>query len=52
MFDTNNTVPLETDRLILRMLCEADFDCYAELCAEPEVMRYLGDGKPLDRQMA
>ena len=52
MFYTNNIVTLETDRLILRMLCEADFDRYAELCADPEVMRYLGDGKPLDRPTA
>jgi RimJ/RimL family protein N-acetyltransferase len=31
------------------MFCEADFDAYAEMCADPEVMRYLGDGKPLSR---
>jgi len=43
---------LETDRLTLRMLRESDFDCYAELCADPEVMRYLGDGVPLDRPLA
>jgi len=45
-------VTLETDRLILRMLRDSDFDAYAEMCADPEVMRYIGDGQPLDRAMA
>jgi RimJ/RimL family protein N-acetyltransferase len=38
---------LVTERLILRMFRESDFDVYAAMCADPEVMRYLGDGKPL-----
>ena len=45
-------VTLETDRLRLRMLCESDLDDYVEMCADPEVMRYIGDGQPLDRSMA
>src|ERR687887_272892 len=45
-------VTLETDRLTLRMLRESDLDAYAEMCADPEVMRYLGDGQPLARPMA
>jgi RimJ/RimL family protein N-acetyltransferase len=45
-------VTLETDRLTLRMLRESDFDPYAEMCADPEVMRYIGDGQPLVRPMA
>jgi RimJ/RimL family protein N-acetyltransferase len=44
-------VRLETERLILRMWREDDFEAYAELCADPEVMRYLG-GKTLDRTEA
>lgn len=43
---------LVTDRLTLRMLRESDFDAYAEMCADPEVMRYIGDGQPLARPMA
>ena len=43
-----NEVTLETERLILRMWREADFEQYAELCADPEVMRFLG-GKVFDR---
>lgn len=39
---------LETDRLTLRMWREQDFEPYAEMCADPEIMRYLG-GKTLNR---
>jgi RimJ/RimL family protein N-acetyltransferase len=45
-------VTLETDRLILRMLRESDLDAYAEMHADPEVMRYMGDGQPLARPVA
>ncbi len=42
-------VMLETERLRLRMFREeTDFEEYAALCADPEVMRYLG-GKTFDR---
>jgi RimJ/RimL family protein N-acetyltransferase len=34
------------------MFREADFDAYAEMCADPEVMCYIGDGRPLARPMA
>jgi RimJ/RimL family protein N-acetyltransferase len=43
---------LETDRLTLRMLRASDFEAYAEMCADPEVQRYIGDGQPLARPMA
>jgi len=42
---------LETERLILRRWREDDFEAYATLCADPEVMRYLG-GKAFDRTEA
>jgi RimJ/RimL family protein N-acetyltransferase len=47
---------LETERLILRFFREDDFEQYARICADPEVMRFLG-GQPLTdfeawRQMA
>jgi len=45
-------VTLETDRLTLRMLRESDFDACAEAGADPEVMRFIGDGQPLARPMA
>ena len=37
---------LETDRLKLRMWRESDLNDYAELTADPLVMRYLQPGKP------
>jgi RimJ/RimL family protein N-acetyltransferase len=40
---------LQTERLRLRMFREEDLDAYAAICADPEVMHYLGDGKPLSR---
>ncbi|HEY0406840.1 MAG TPA: GNAT family N-acetyltransferase [Pyrinomonadaceae bacterium] len=43
-----NEVTLETERLLLRMWRESDFEEYARICADPEVMRYLG-GKPYSR---
>jgi RimJ/RimL family protein N-acetyltransferase len=44
-------VTLETERLVMRMWREADFEEYAELCADAEVMRYIG-GKIFDRTEA
>lgn len=34
---------LETERLVLRMFRESDLDAYAEMCADAEVMRHLGN---------
>ncbi len=45
---TSANVQLETDRLILRLWREDDFEEYAAMCADPEVMRFLG-GKTFDR---
>jgi len=42
---------LETDRLTLRMFRESDLDAYAAMCADPEVMKYLGSG-PMNRSEA
>jgi RimJ/RimL family protein N-acetyltransferase len=44
-------VTLETERLTLRMWREDDFEDYAHICADADVMRYLG-GKPLTRHEA
>ncbi|HMV99874.1 MAG TPA: GNAT family N-acetyltransferase [Acidobacteriota bacterium] len=40
---------LTTERLLMRAFRESDLDEYAALCADPEVMRYLGEGRPLAR---
>ena len=40
---------LETERLVLRPLALGDLDALAEFYADPEVMRYLGGGGPVER---
>jgi len=45
-------VTLETERLLLRAFRAEDFEPYAAICADPEVMRYLGEGRPLSRSDA
>jgi RimJ/RimL family protein N-acetyltransferase len=43
---------IETPRLRLRLFREEDLDAYAEMCADPEVMRYIGDRKVMTRSEA
>lgn len=45
-------IELETERLTLRMFREDDFERYSAICADIEVMRYLGDSKTLTRAEA
>jgi len=50
-------ISLESERLRLRWFREDDFDQFLHLCQDPEVMRFLGDGRPMNgmevwRQMA
>ena len=43
---------ISTPRLTLRMFREADLDAYAAMSADPEVMRHIGAGGPIDRDLA
>lgn len=44
------TRPLfETERLVVRHFGPDDLDDFADLCADPEVLRYVGDGGTLPR---
>ena len=43
---------IETERLRLRPLCQSDLDAYAEMCSDPEVMRYIATGRTLTRAEA
>src|SRR5262249_18381074 len=43
---------VETERLLLRMFRPEDLDDLATLFRDPEVMRYVGDGKPASREEA
>src|SRR5258705_13324173 len=40
---------IETERLLLRRWKPEDLDPYAELCADPDVMRWSGDGRTRTR---
>jgi RimJ/RimL family protein N-acetyltransferase len=43
---------LATARLRLRAFAQTDLDVYAALCADAEVMRYIGSGGPVGRDVA
>jgi RimJ/RimL family protein N-acetyltransferase len=43
---------LETDRLLLRPFTPADHEAYAAMCADAEVMRYIGTGGTLSHDDA
>ena len=47
-----NSVAIETERLRLRMFQASDLDSLAALFADPDVMRYVGNGEPVDRPEA
>ncbi len=43
---------IETERLILRMFRESDFEDYLQIFSEPEVTRFIGNGKAMTRSQA
>lgn len=43
---------LDTERLCLRAPCLEDLDGFARMYADPDVMRFLENGAPLDRSAA
>jgi ribosomal-protein-alanine N-acetyltransferase len=47
-----NSFVIETERLRLRMLRDSDLDDLAALFADPDVMRYVGSGQPIERSEA
>ena len=42
---------IETERILLRPFCIKDIERFAKICANPNVMRYIGDGKPVSRNV-
>ena len=52
MLDLSEIPVLETPGLRLRRPESRDFEAYAALCADPEVMRYIGEAAPLSRRRA
>ncbi|MBA2649606.1 MAG: GNAT family N-acetyltransferase [Legionella sp.] len=47
-FDFN--LKIETERLLLRPFTMEDLDDFSRICADPEVMRFIGEGIPLDKE--
>ena len=43
---------VETARLRLRAFRDDDLDAFAAMCADEEVMRHVGNGKPIERNAA
>jgi RimJ/RimL family protein N-acetyltransferase len=41
---------IETERLLLRMFRPDDLDELARLFSDPDVLRYVGDGRPVNRE--
>ncbi|NDH08067.1 MAG: N-acetyltransferase [Gammaproteobacteria bacterium] len=48
--NSNHNVKVETKRLLLRPFTLDDLDDFSSICADPEVMRFIGDGKPMDKE--
>lgn len=46
------TPRIATARLVLRAFGPADLDAYAAMCADEEVMRHIGKGGPVGREIA
>jgi RimJ/RimL family protein N-acetyltransferase len=47
--NSGTATSLETPRLLLRAWRDEDLDGFAAITAQPEVMRYIHDGRTLDR---
>jgi RimJ/RimL family protein N-acetyltransferase len=45
-------IQIETEKLLLRRWLEEDLEPYARLCADPEVMRFIGNGSTLNREQS
>lgn len=45
-------ISLATPRLVLRPWTDADMETFVELCTDPEVMAFIGDGSPRTRAEA
>lgn len=44
------TIPLETQRLVFRDWTASDLEPFQLLCADPNVMEFVGDGTPWSRE--
>ncbi|NVK21727.1 MAG: GNAT family N-acetyltransferase [Kangiellaceae bacterium] len=49
---TTSVPVIETERLILRQFKLDDFEIYAQMMADPDIVRYLSGGEPMTRHQA
>jgi RimJ/RimL family protein N-acetyltransferase len=45
-------IEIDTERLLLRGWRDQDLEPYARICADPEVMRFIGSGSTLNREQS
>ena len=45
-----NDFEIATDRLFMRPFNMDDIEPFSQICANPEVMHYIGNGKLLDKE--
>ena len=45
-----NNFEITTDRLLMRPFNMDDIEPFSQICTNPDVMRYIGNGKPLDKE--
>lgn len=45
-----NNFEVTTDRLLMRPFSMDDIEPFSQICANPKVMSYIGNGKPLDKE--
>lgn len=50
--EAERDAPAPTERLVLRAPAPSDVEPFAALVGDPEVMRHVGDGRPLTREEA
>ncbi|NBL65606.1 GNAT family N-acetyltransferase [Flavobacterium sp. NST-5] len=41
---------IETERLVIREITQQDFKELDIICSDPEIMKFMGDGKPLSKE--
>jgi ribosomal-protein-alanine N-acetyltransferase len=46
----NPNLKIETERLLLRPFNLGDLEAFSLICADPEVMRFIGSGKTLEKE--
>ena len=51
-YQPEGLIEIETEKLLLRRWLEEDLEPYARLCADPEVMRFIGNGSTLNREQS